>query len=361
MRLGSLLDYRFSDEHEWICEANGLYTIGISDFAQDALGDIVFVQLPDDRPGANLRVREPCGEIESTKSVSDIYPPVDCEFVESNEDVVNDPDRVNRDPYGGGWLFRVKVHSPGDLDGLRNLVRYRAEVTEQVAHVFFLDEWRKIHYVPAVRAEDGVVLAQNRNTPGMITGSLVDVSRLRTWDVADEFEALINDPRAHEAQIRRFFEQHPEFLLGSDYQSLHAQFALRPQLTLHQETSRDMRPDFILRPVAGLAEDARVVDLGLPTDRNLRPAEAGGGLFDNIVEAVRQLRAYARYFDMRENRDYVRRELGFTPYIPRLTLIVGKEIEIDPGNVLHRALLQDEPVEILTYGEVLRKYREQIG
>ncbi|WP_410536338.1 glycine cleavage system protein GcvH [Streptomyces sp. KL2] len=106
---------RYSKEHEWLSAAeDGVSTIGITEHAANALGDVVFVQLPE--VGDTVTAGEPCGELESTKSVSDLYAPVTGEVTEVNQDVVDDPALVNSAPYEGGWLFKVRVaDEPGDL------------------------------------------------------------------------------------------------------------------------------------------------------------------------------------------------------------------------------------------------------
>ncbi|MEU6734883.1 glycine cleavage system protein GcvH [Streptomyces physcomitrii] len=106
---------RYSKEHEWLSAAeDGVSTIGITEFAANALGDVVYAQLPE--VGDSVTAGETCGELESTKSVSDLYSPVTGEVTEINEDVVNDPGLVNTQPFEGGWLFKVRVgEEPGDL------------------------------------------------------------------------------------------------------------------------------------------------------------------------------------------------------------------------------------------------------
>ncbi|MDG9704741.1 glycine cleavage system protein GcvH [Streptomyces sp. DH37] len=106
---------RYSKEHEWLSAAeDGVSTIGITEHAATALGDVVFVQLPE--VGDTVTAGEPCGELESTKSVSDLYAPVSGEVTEVNQDVVDDPALVNSAPFEGGWLFRVRVtEEPEDL------------------------------------------------------------------------------------------------------------------------------------------------------------------------------------------------------------------------------------------------------
>ncbi|MFD8523361.1 glycine cleavage system protein GcvH [Streptomyces capillispiralis] len=106
---------RYSKEHEWLSAAeDGVSTVGITEHAANALGDVVFVQLPE--VGDGVTAGETCGELESTKSVSDLYSPVSGEITEVNEDVVNDPSLVNSAPFEGGWLFKVRVtDEPADL------------------------------------------------------------------------------------------------------------------------------------------------------------------------------------------------------------------------------------------------------
>ncbi|GAA0486412.1 glycine cleavage system protein GcvH [Streptomyces olivaceiscleroticus] len=106
---------RYSKEHEWLSAAeDGVSTVGITEHAANALGDVVYAQLPD--VGSAVTAGESCGELESTKSVSDLYSPVDGEVMEINEDVVADPSLVNSAPFEGGWLFKVKLSGePEDL------------------------------------------------------------------------------------------------------------------------------------------------------------------------------------------------------------------------------------------------------
>jgi glycine cleavage system H protein len=106
---------RYSKEHEWLSVAeDGVATVGITEFAANALGDVVYAQLPE--VGDTVTAGESCGELESTKSVSDLYSPVDGEVVEANQDVVDDPSLVNSAPFEGGWLFKVRAaDQPEDL------------------------------------------------------------------------------------------------------------------------------------------------------------------------------------------------------------------------------------------------------
>ena len=119
---------RYTAEHEWIAISGSMASVGITDYAQQALGDVVYVSVPV--PGTRVTAGEPCGEVESTKSVSDIYSPVDGEVSEVNPDLEDDPALVNSDPYGAGWLVEIRPADPADLDGLMDAAGYAA-LTEQ--------------------------------------------------------------------------------------------------------------------------------------------------------------------------------------------------------------------------------------
>jgi glycine cleavage system H protein len=118
-------DLRYTAEHEWVeVTPDGTLRFGITDFAQEQLGDVVFVSLPD--PGRQLDAGAACGEVESTKSVSDIYCPVAGEVVARNEAVVANPELVNSDPYGAGWMVEVRVADPSVVDSLLDAAAYAA-------------------------------------------------------------------------------------------------------------------------------------------------------------------------------------------------------------------------------------------
>jgi glycine cleavage system H protein len=120
---------RYTEEHEWVAglgNEDGVVTVGITAYAADALGDIVFVDLPDE--GAAIEAGEPCGEAESTKSVSDIYAPVTGEVTAVNTAVVDDPALINSDPYGEGWMFKVRVD--GEPGGVLDAAAYAKLIEE---------------------------------------------------------------------------------------------------------------------------------------------------------------------------------------------------------------------------------------
>lgn len=104
-------DLHYTREHEWVSITGSTALVGITDYAQHALGDVVYVSAP--AVGATVTAGEPCGEVESTKSVSDIFAPVDGEVTEVNPELEDNPGLVNEDPYGSGWLFKVALSADG--------------------------------------------------------------------------------------------------------------------------------------------------------------------------------------------------------------------------------------------------------
>jgi len=120
---------RYSKEHEWVAVDGGRARVGITDFAQDALGDVVFVQLPD--VGAAVSAMSSIAEVESTKSVSDIYAPVGGTVVEVNGGLESTPEQLNQDPYGDGWIFVIEMSEPSEIDSLLDAAAYRSLVEEQ--------------------------------------------------------------------------------------------------------------------------------------------------------------------------------------------------------------------------------------
>ena len=121
-------DLRYTAEHEWIAPGAPTVKVGITHFAQDALGDIVYVQLPD--PGTAVAAGEAFGEVESTKSVSEIYAPLSGTVVATNARLADEPDLINTDPYGDGWLVEIEPTDPDKIEQLLDAGGYR-ELTEK--------------------------------------------------------------------------------------------------------------------------------------------------------------------------------------------------------------------------------------
>ncbi len=117
-------ELRYSSDHEWVRIEGTTATIGITEYAQDALGDVVFVEMPD--PGLAVAAGESFSEVESTKSVSDIYAPITGSIAEVNAALESQPELLNSDPYGAGWICRIEISDPSEVDGLMDAEAYRA-------------------------------------------------------------------------------------------------------------------------------------------------------------------------------------------------------------------------------------------
>jgi glycine cleavage system H protein len=117
---------RYTKDHEWVLVDGDVVTVGITDFAQSELGDVVYVDLP--KAGSSLVKDQPFGEVESTKSVSDLFAPVNGAVVRINEDLDANPGSVNTDPYGDGWMIVIQVADPSELDALLDASQYRTLV-----------------------------------------------------------------------------------------------------------------------------------------------------------------------------------------------------------------------------------------
>jgi len=118
----SLENVKFTREHEWIKVTDQIGTIGITDYAQHELGDVVYVDLP--AVGKSLKKGDPCANIESVKAVSDVYTPVTGTIVEVNATLADNPALVNQEPHGQGWLFTIRLENAAELDGLMDQAKY---------------------------------------------------------------------------------------------------------------------------------------------------------------------------------------------------------------------------------------------
>jgi glycine cleavage system H protein len=115
-------DLQYSKDHEWIRVEGDIGTIGITDHAQNSLGDVVYVELP--KAGESFTAHEPFGSVESVKAVSEIFTPVSGEVVEVNETLQDEPEKVNTNPYDDGWMVRIRMSNPGEVDSLLSAAEY---------------------------------------------------------------------------------------------------------------------------------------------------------------------------------------------------------------------------------------------
>ena len=120
----------YTKEHEWIKVEGNEITVGITDYAQNALTDVVWVELPE--LGVSVKSMDSFANVESVKSVSEIYAPISGEVIEINEDLEDAPETVNTDPYGEGWICRMSMDNPGELDALLDAAGYKSLIEEQV-------------------------------------------------------------------------------------------------------------------------------------------------------------------------------------------------------------------------------------
>ena len=122
-------ELKYTEDHEWALVEEEIVTVGITDFAQDALGDVVFVELP--QVGTLVELGKPFGVVESVKAVSDVYAPVSGEVVEVNEELPDAPEVINTSPYEDGWMIKIRLSEPSQLDDLLDADAYQEFVAEQ--------------------------------------------------------------------------------------------------------------------------------------------------------------------------------------------------------------------------------------
>jgi len=122
-------ELRYAASHEWAKNDDGVVTVGITEHAQDAMGDLVYVELPE--VGQMLAAGDEAGVVESVKAASDIYAPISGEVIEINEALEDEPELVNNVPYEGGWLFKIQMSEAGDLDNLLTADQYQAQIESE--------------------------------------------------------------------------------------------------------------------------------------------------------------------------------------------------------------------------------------
>jgi glycine cleavage system H protein len=122
-------DLKYTKEHEWLKVEGNIATVGITDYAQDSLGDVVYVELPQE--GGAVTKNEPFGVVESVKAVSDLYSPVSGSVAEVNDAIIDSPEAINEDPYGDAWMIKVEIANLGELDDLMTADEYQKFVEEE--------------------------------------------------------------------------------------------------------------------------------------------------------------------------------------------------------------------------------------
>jgi glycine cleavage system H protein len=127
--MGYPANYRYTNQHEWVQVKGDVATVGITDYAQHELGDVVFVELP--KPGTKVTAGKSFGTVESVKAVSDIYAPVTGEVTEANGDLQNTPEKINSDPHGAAWLIKVRLANPAEVNSLMDTKAYDAFIADK--------------------------------------------------------------------------------------------------------------------------------------------------------------------------------------------------------------------------------------
>ena len=127
--MGYPANYRYTNQHEWVQVKGDVATVGITDYAQHELGDVVFVELP--KPGTKVTAGKSFGTVESVKAVSDIYAPVTGEVTEANGDLQNTPEKINSDPHGDAWLIKVRLANPAEVSSLMDAKAYDAFIADK--------------------------------------------------------------------------------------------------------------------------------------------------------------------------------------------------------------------------------------
>ena len=122
-------DLKYTTTHEWVKEENGVITVGITDHAQGLLGDIVYVELPEQ--DKNIKANEGCAVLESVKAAADVYAPVTCKIIEINQSLATNPELINVDPYGDGWLFRATLENTEESQNLLSAEKYLQSIEKE--------------------------------------------------------------------------------------------------------------------------------------------------------------------------------------------------------------------------------------
>ncbi len=239
--------------------------------------------------------------------------------------------------------------------GLSSLDVTPVSEIEAQQHVLVLNSDDSLSYVPAFFGPDLDVDVADDRLQSVRLQSLVR-SITTSLDLANAFERLINSDTLTEHHLQEFLEEHPSFLLGDEYD-----MAI-PQVVLSIGGKESLRPDFLLRPLAGVTWDAQIVELKLPGQGLMRSRPAHReSVYSAVHDAVTQLRAYRRYFEDEVHRTAFVERMGFPVHRPKLALIVGRTRDFPPRPTLANALDDLAPVEVLSYDDLILRYRRLTG
>ena len=221
----------------------------------------------------------------------------------------------------------------------------------QPVEIIFIDAAGRLRLQRGVRSSDGRISVDTEAFADVFTQGIVVQDRRHQLAAVEELEELINSDATREAYLQSFFEAHPEFLLGTEYEHLY------PHVVLTRTGKDDLIPDFILRPIDGMSHEPAIVDLKLPSQPVIQATPRREGLYANVNDGISQLRTYHRYFAESANREFVHQRLGFTAYDPRLVLVVGRSLDLDDPVARADIIKRARPVELVTYEDVLRRQK----
>jgi len=229
------------------------------------------------------------------------------------------------------------------------------EETSPEQHVLLLNEDGSVTYLAATVGPNGMLEASVQDLRALLLGSAIQRARGSRPDLAQEFEDVLNMKGLREQNIQEFLESHPEFLLGDEYD-----LAI-PQVVLPIGDGESLRPDFLLRPIAGVTWDARVVELKLPGQKLLRQRPLHReGMYTAVHDGVAQLRAYRRYFEEETHRTEFAKDMGFSVSRPRLALVIGRIHDFPPKERFSTVAHDLEPVDIFSYDDLILRYRHLV-
>jgi cold shock protein len=223
--------------------------------------------------------------------------------------------------------------------------------------VFLLDENGNFRSLPCIRGPAGHIIIEGKDLASILADASVPhrtTPRLRR--VCAEFEQLINAPKISESALQEFLEEYPEFLLANQFEALY------PQVVLPGESSgATLRPDFILRPIAGVSYEPEIVELKLPHQPVVKLNKDHVSLYDPITKAVGQLQSYARAFEDDQKREEIAQSLGMAAHRPTLALIVGRSRDLPSSRQTALAKEMVRPIRLQTYDDLLLQFRKRHG
>jgi len=348
--LERLLELQFTRDHEWVHLQDSYATVGISDFAQSELSDIVFVELPN--TGAIVEPGGSLGTVESVKTVGEIYAPFGGRITETNTRLESAPELVNAAPFSDGWIVRLQADRARTSEGLLDYIQYRRYCASGFERFLMRDENGYVRCYEGISLPSSIVEGSRGPSPVLVSPSIIAPPVLTGDEAVRDFEYLLNRPQSSESDFQGFLQTHKGFLLGVEYDELFSQVVLKSGL-------QGMRPDFILRPISGTSYPPRIVELKLPKSRLLKRRTHHPSFLSYLKDGIEQLHRYgdAIRSDV-EAQQRVQQQLGFEAYGADLTLVIGRRADCLDGKAAQDLLVHRSPsIQLLTYEDLLVRYK----